>query len=71
MPSVDELWNLPTTRPAGAADPMTWPFLTAAASAPAMQPAGGITSWLQANSTAIVVVAGALFVLALVGERRR
>jgi hypothetical protein len=61
-----QLWNLPIQRPAGAADPMFWPLFSSATTAPA----AAAPSWLSQNSTAVVAIAGALFVLALFGGRR-
>lgn len=70
-PSIQDLWNLPVNPPQGAANPFTWPWITppATSSATAAQPSG-VTGWLKSNSTAVIVIAGALFVLALAGGRR-
>lgn len=70
-PSLDDLWNLPTTQPAGAANPFSIAWYNATQPAGANPAGGGITAWLQANSTAVVIVAGALFALALFGGKRR
>jgi hypothetical protein len=59
-------------------DPFGWFSQTGSGTTPvfsttvtATAPGSGITGWLSQNSTAVVIVAGALFLLALMGGRRR
>lgn len=70
-PSIQDLWNLPVNPPQGAANPFTWAWITPPTTSSVPAPtSGGVTAWLKDNSTAVIVIAGALFVLALAGGRR-